>query len=139
MPGSPIGANTGKPAAPASRYTTMLATPADGPSQSPASATMSGCSVIGTCVPGTGMAICDAAASAAAKPTMPASVTQPEREGMDNVVMILVDSVHASDAERDGISAAQTQCGESRLRPTILHRVEEGREHARAARADRMA
>jgi hypothetical protein len=39
-----------------------------------------GCNVIGTGVHGSGIAICDAAATAAAKPTIPTSVKRDESE-----------------------------------------------------------
>ena len=60
-------------------YGAMLAAPATGPSQKPASTTMRGCSVIGTGVPGRGIATWDAAASATAKPTMPMTVAGTDR------------------------------------------------------------
>ena len=49
----------------------MLVAPATGPSIMPARITSIGCRVIGTGVNGSGIAICDAAATAAAKPTTP--------------------------------------------------------------------
>ena len=70
---------TGNPLAPATRYNAMLATPALGPSIMPARITSIGCRVSGTGVPGSGIATCEAAATAAANPTVPARVTPAER------------------------------------------------------------
>ena len=59
----------------------MLVAPAAGPSSMPASTTSMGWSVNGTGVPGIGIAICDAAATAAANPTIPTAVTVADRRG----------------------------------------------------------
>src|SRR5436309_16115476 len=112
----------------------MLAAPATGPSISPASTTTSGCSVIGTGVNGSGIATCDAAASTAAKPTMPIVVTRPSRDGRTAVERVLIVSgkfeegvrsrslatlgmtdglIDQLDAEGDGISAAEAERGET--------------------------
>ena len=78
----------------------MLAAPATGPSHIPARTTSIGCSVMGTGVHGSGIATCDAAATAAAKPTIPTIVSDGEsacpegvrdRGAVDAVVVILVD------------------------------------------------
>src|SRR5262245_57367617 len=75
-PGAPSGVNTGRPAAPAASYKTMLAAPATGPSIIPLRITSIGWSVSGTGVNGSGIDTCDAAATAAAKPTMPIAVSR---------------------------------------------------------------
>jgi hypothetical protein len=78
----------------------MLAAPATGPSHMPASTTSIGCNVIGTGVNGSGIATCDAAATAAAKPTIPTIVSDGESacpEGVrdrDAVDAVVVMSVH---------------------------------------------
>ena len=64
MPGAPIGVNTGKPG----RTSGEIEQPCSprrraGPSHMPASTTSIGCNVIGTGVHGSGIAICDAAAT----------------------------------------------------------------------------
>ena len=58
----------------------MLAAPATGPSHIPARMTSIGCNVIGTGVQGSGIAICDAAPTAAAKPMIPTNVKRDESE-----------------------------------------------------------
>ena len=59
-------AKTGRPAIPASRYSTWLAIPSRAPSAAPPSSTTIGCSVNGTGVNGSGTLICAAAAVSAA-------------------------------------------------------------------------
>src|SRR3712207_1985479 len=122
----------------------MLAAAARGPSQRPASTTTNGCSVNGTAVPGIGRVTCAAAASAAAKPTTPTRVTLAAR-GSDREIDVMGAWFpwrwwsDALDAHRDGVAAAEAERGESRARVAVLHGVQQRREHARAARADRVA
>src|SRR5687768_16829377 len=43
------------------------------------------------------------------------------------------------DGQRDGVAAAEAQRGEAGSGPAILHRVQQRRQHARAARSDRVS
>src|SRR4051812_39566873 len=136
MPTAPIGAKTGSPAAPSTRYSAMLAAPGTGPSIMPARTTSSGCSVSGTGVPGSGMATCDAAASAMTKPTAPKSarVRSCLRES-ESVVM----SGFSGNTEGHRVAASEAERRDTGSGATILHGVQQSCQHARAARADRMA
>src|SRR6185503_7365679 len=144
MPGAPNGVNTGSPAAPAARYSIMLAAPTLGPSIMPARMTSIGCNVIGTGVPGSGRAICDAAATAAANNTAPNTRSDAKtRRAFSRLETSVVDmsvdmSVDSRNAERHGIAAAETQRGEPGGLVAILERVKQRGEDARAARANRM-
>src|ERR1051325_11520307 len=115
----------------------MLATPAAGPSHMPASTTTSGWSVNGTGVPGIGTATCDAAASAAAKPTMPRTVVQ--RERASECVSVVMCSVDPGNAEGHRIAAAETERREAARGIAVDHGMQQCRENTRAASADRMA
>src|SRR6185312_16200856 len=96
------------------------------------------CSVNGTGVPGSGIAICDAAATAAAKPTIPMSERREARgEKRESVVVVM--SVGSRDAEGNRVAAAEAERGEAAVHVAVLHGIEKRRQHARAARADRMA
>ena len=113
----------------------MLAAPATGPSSMPASTTASGCSVNGTGVPGIGIAICAASAIVAAKPITPtrgelAVARGDGGEARHDILSTL--SATASPPPRQSVASP-------RVSVAILHRVQQRREHARAARADRMA
>src|SRR3954463_722860 len=132
MPGAPMGANTGSPAAPAARYNTMLATPATGPSIRPASTTIIGCSVIGTGVNGSGIATCDAAARASAKPATAAIVRPTPRGRSMNVERVLMVtksefkccSINALDAEGDGVAAAEAERRQACTGTAVAQRVQ---------------
>src|SRR5215208_7985295 len=106
----------------------MLAAAARGPSHSPASTTTNGWSVSGTAVPGIGTDTCAAAASAAANPTAPTSVSRAGR-GSEREVWVMNDfgcllPSDALDAHRDGVAAAQTERREPTARAAVLHGVE---------------
>src|SRR3954465_5858388 len=117
----------------------MLVAPAVGPRSIPANTTSMGCSVNGTGVPGIGSTICDAAATAAANPTMPKAVTVAERwRGRASVIMRDCSLVDASNAECHGIAAAEAQRGQPALQPSVLQCVKQRREYTRPARADRV-
>src|SRR5690348_12653939 len=113
----------------------MLDAAAAGPSQRPASTTIIGCSVSGTGVPGIGIATCEARATAAAKPTTPARVSGRGAPAERVSVRATLDSLHA---EGDRISATEAERGEPGRLVPVLQGVQQRREHARAARADRM-
>src|SRR5262245_18954444 len=115
-PGAPSGVKTGNPAAPAARYTTILAAPAAGPNIMPARITSIGCNVIGTGVNGSGIDTCDAAATAAANPTIPTAVNRcRESDGVRVVI-----SVHSRNAEGNRVTAAKAQRRKSTARIPIL-------------------
>src|SRR3954470_7951974 len=146
MPGAPMGANTGSPAAPAARYNTMLATPATGPSIRPASTTIIGCSVIGTGVNGSGIATCDAAARASAKPAT-AAMVRPTPRGcsmdLERVLMVTKSefkccSIDALDAPGDGVPTAEAERCQASTGARVAHRVKWRGGEAGAARADRV-
>src|SRR3954470_2771689 len=99
----------------------MLAAPAVGPSIKPASTTTRGWSVKGTGVPGIGIVICAAAASATAKPTTPKIV-----DGLVWRIVVAMDviSILPFDAEGDGVTAAKAEGGESGSSSAIRHGVQ---------------
>src|SRR3954463_11413477 len=113
----------------------MLAAPATGPSINPASTTTSGWRVNGTGVPGIGIVICAAAASASVNP-----IVQPMVAGfvLRSVVVNDVMSALPFDAQCNGIAATETECGQSRSCVPVLHRIEQRGQYASAAGADRM-
>src|SRR4051812_10066886 len=118
---------------PSARYATIETAPATGPSIIPASTTSIGCSVSGTGVPGSGIAICDAAATAITKPAAPNSATRLScANEIENVAM----SVVPGNTEGDGIAATKTQRRQPRARAAFLHGVQQRREDAGATRAD---
>ncbi len=84
MPGAPIGAKTGKPAAPMLRYNTKLAAPSRGPSRPPTNNTAGTCNVIGIGVAGNGIATCAPSA------TTNAPMTSAIIRGMGNAYMPVV-------------------------------------------------
>src|SRR4051794_5992862 len=118
----------------------MLAAAAPGPSQRPAITTRSGWSVRGTGVPGSGIATCEARASATAKPTTPtATVTGARRAALGataevSVLVICSDSLHA---EGHRVAAAEAERREPGLFVPVTEGVQQGRQHARATGADR--
>ena len=90
----------------------MLAAASSGPSSMPASTTTNGCSVSGTGVPGSGIAICDASASAAdGRRRCRARELRGVRAARARVVM----SLPSGDAERHRVAAAEAERREATL------------------------
>src|SRR3954469_13936167 len=120
----------------------MLAAAAIGPRTSPASTTTSGWSVSGTGVPGSGIATCDASASATAKPTTPSArtraleVDRARSAPADVVIEVMSDALHGKGHRVPATEAERRQAG--RL-VAILQGIQQRREDACAARAQRVA
>src|SRR5690349_3851345 len=110
----------------------MLVAPATGPRNMPARITSIGWSVIGTGVHGSGIAICEAAATAAAKPTTPKIVRPRERESEPALVRVVM-SFHSRDAEGNRVAATEAQRREPSLLVSILERVQQCRQNTSAA------
>src|SRR5262249_28285044 len=99
----------------------------------PARTTSIGCNVIGTGVHGRGIAICDAAATAAAKPKTPMTVVRDGRSARVALVMPVdgwtggrsdrngrLRLVRSSNTQGDGVAPTQTKCGQTAPESTVF-------------------